>query len=115
MAGGFADFDADGSEGEDVAGGDWVGVFEEFAVADEDLGVWEGVEAAVTLPDSDALGVDCGVTLLVPVPLALAPCDSVDEGVPDGVAERLAVVEREELLDAVALGVGCSVPVPLEV
>ena len=43
VAGGFADFDADGSEGEDVAGGDWVGVFEEFAVTDEDLGVWVGI------------------------------------------------------------------------
>jgi hypothetical protein len=57
VAGGFADFDADGTEGEDVAGGDWVGVFEEFAVADEDLGVGEGIAEGWECGDVVRVGV----------------------------------------------------------
>ena len=45
----------------------------------------------MTLPERDALGVDCGVPLLEPVPLALAPCESVVVGVP------LIEVERESV------------------
>jgi hypothetical protein len=60
-------------------------------------GVCERVAAAVLLPEKDAVGVDCAVSLADGVPLALPPCDCVVVGVPLRDDDRESVADADSL------------------